>query len=284
MERRETMTGEASHVRASHAGPSLRDIGPFPPEGLFCGASRSEAAFGGAAGMAQCPACTPSELERIRDLIKTHLLAHARALSGTTADAIADLPIDHYHHAVTDEEHAHLLSKRNRILSAEAVADIKQMSMFDYLRRAFGPCYLSDEENIGREQICFRVARPNCRADVGFVHRDAWFWDHLGFPVPPGIARTKLWMPICLSPGTAGLLLAPGSHRSDNEYRVEKIDGKLAFVPRNDVEAGGMHAYMGRPGDAILFNYDLLHVGAVTRGDSCRVSIEITLMYDTQHA
>lgn len=281
-ERRMTRIQGASHVRLAQAPPVLCDIGPFPPEDLFGGAPRSEAEFGGATGMAQCPACMISELDHVRDLIKAQLLTNARALSARVADAVADLPIDHYHHAVTDEEHAQLLSKRNRILSADAVADIKQMSMFDYLRRAFGPCSLSDEENIGHEQICFRVARPNRRSDVGFVHRDAWFWDHLGFPVPPGTARTKFWMPVCISPGTAGLLLAPGSHRSENGYRVEKIDGKLAFVPRDDVEAGGMHAYLGGPGDPILFNYDLLHVGAVTQGDSCRVSIEITLMYDTQ--
>jgi hypothetical protein len=283
-DRRVTRTLEVSHARAAHAPPVLCGIGPFPPDDLFCGAPRSEAAFGGATGMARCPACTTSELDHIRDLIKTHLIGNARVLSARTASAIAELPIDQYHRAVTDEEHAQLLSKRNRILSAEAVADIKQMSMFDYLRRAFGAFYLSDEENIGREQICFRVALPNRRSDVGFVHRDAWFWDHLGFPVPPGTARTKLWMPVCLSPGTAALLLAPGSHQSENGYRVERIDGKLAFMPRADLGAGGLHAYMGRPGDPILFNYDLLHVGAVTQGDTCRVSIEITLMFDAQRA
>jgi hypothetical protein len=269
---------------AVHQSSPLRDIGPFPPESLFFGAPRSEAAFGGDEGLAQCPAFTPNELGRIRDLISAQLVKNAHTLSARIADAVADLPIDQYHHAVTDEEHARLLSKRNRILSAEAVADMKQMSVFDYLRRAFGPCYLSDEENIGREQICFRIARPNRRSDIGFVHRDAWFWDHLGFPVPAGTARAKMWMPVCIAPGTAGLLLTPGSHRFANGYRVREIEGKLAFAPQNDPAASALRAYLGEPGDPILFNYALLHVGSLTLGKTCRVSIEMTLMYDAPRA
>lgn len=277
------VTTEAWHGQRAHQPSSLRGIGPLPPEAVFFGAPPSETAFGGPAGMVQAPAFAADERGRICDLIKAQVVGNARALSASAANAIADRPLDQYHHAVTDVQHARLLSKRNRILSAEAVAEIKQMSVFDYFRRAFGPCYLSDEENIGHEQICFRLARPNCRADIGSVHRDAWFWDHLGFPVPTGVARTKMWMPACITRGTAGLLLIPGSHRYARDYRVETIDGKLAFASSGDVGRDELRGYFGGPGEPILFNYGVLHVGAVTYGELCRVSIETTVMYDTQH-
>ena len=257
-------------------------MGPLPPEAVFFGAARSEAAFGGPAGMVQAPAFTDDELARICALIKAQLIGNARALSASVANAIADLPLDEYHRAVIDVQHTQLLSKRNRILSADAVAEIKQMSVFDYFRRAFGPCYLSDEENIGHEQICFRFARPNRHADIGSVHRDAWFWDHLGFPVPEGTARTKMWMPACITPGTSGLLLIPGSHLYARDYCVETVDGKLAFASADNAGRDDLCGYYGGPGEPILFNYGVLHVGAVTRGAACRVSIETTVMYDTR--
>jgi hypothetical protein len=277
------VTTETWRGGAAHEPPPLRDIGPLPPDAVFFGAPRSEAAFGGPAGMVQAPAFADGELARMCDLIKAQLIGNARALSAQLAHAIADLPLDQYHHAVTDAQHARLLSKRNRILSAAAVAEIKQMSVFDYFRRAFGPCYLSDEENIGQEQICFRLARPECGTDIGSVHRDAWFWDHLGFGVPTGVARTKMWMPACITPGTAGLLLSPGSHRYARDYQVETVDGKLAFASAADVDRDELCGYFGGPGEPLLFNYGVLHVGALTRGEICRVSIETTLMYDTQH-
>lgn len=268
--------------RAAPPESALGCTGPLPPEALFFGHPRSEAAFGGPAGVAQAPAVAADELARIGELIKAQLVDNARALSASTANAIADAPLAQYHQVVSDVQHTQLLAKRHRILSAKAVAEIKQMSVFDYFRRAFGPCYLSDEENIGHEQICFRLARPNRGSDIGSVHRDAWFWDHLGFPVPAGISRTKMWMPVCISPGTAGLLLIPGSHRYPRDYRVEVVDGKLAFASLGDINRDELCGYYGGPGDPILFNYGVLHVGAVTRGEICRVSIETTVMYDSQ--
>lgn len=264
--------------------PYLEGIGPLPPEKVFSGQPRSEAAFGGERGLLQGPAFTATELETIRELIKAQLIENAYRTSPALASAIADMPLRNYHEVATDDDHPRLLSKRGRILSAAAVDVVKQMSFFDYVRAAFGTFYLSDEEAVGHEQICFRIARPNRREDVGTLHRDSWFWQYFGFPVPEGISRVKVWVPVCGDPTNAGLLLAPGSHLRPAGYRTETVDGKLGFIPEADPTEVALYRYRGEAGQPIMFNYDLLHVGALTRGAESRVSFEITIMFRSDRA
>ena len=267
-----------------HEAPPLRDIGPFPSADIFFGATRSEAAFGGALGLAQGPSFKPEERARIETLIKSQLIENARKLSSKAASSLEGVALSDYHKAVDDHDHGKLLSKLGRVLTKPAVDEIRQMSFFDYVRDAFGPYYLSDEENLGHEQICFRIARPDRREDVGSVHRDAWFWDHFGFPVPAGVNRAKAWVQVCGASSEAGLLLAPGSHRLPAGFSTETIDGKLTFTPDVDLQTVNLHRFLGNPGDPIMFNYGVLHVGSLTRGETSRVSFEITIMFRSEQA
>jgi hypothetical protein len=259
-------------------------IGPLRPEDIFFGVPPSEAAFCGPAGLLQGPSFTASELNRIRELIKARLVENAHSLSARAAAEIEATDLDHYHKAAEQYDHSKLLSKQGRILPKKIVDEIKQMSFFDYVNKAFGPFYLSDEEGIGHEQICFRVVRPNRREDVGSLHRDSWFWDYYNFSVPAGISRAKAWVPVCGTPDLAGLLLAPGSHKGPAPYRTEKVNGKLAFVPEFDVSNIGLQRYCGGSGEPVMFNYDTLHVGSLNRADTCRVSFEVTIMFQTAKA
>ena len=264
--------------------PPLRDVGPFSAKDVFFGAPRSEAAFGGARGLAQGPSFKAEERQRIEALIKAQLVENAWKFSPSAASAIADVGLGDYHKVVDSQDHGKLLSKLGRVLSKQAVDEIKQMSFFDYARDAFGPYYLSDEEDFGHEQICFRVARPNKREDVGTLHRDAWFWDHFGFPVPEGVSRVKAWVPVCGESNEAGLLLAPGSHRQPGGFRTETVNGKLTFTPEIDPQTVDLQRFRGSPGDPIMFNYGVLHVGSLTRGEISRVSFEITFMFRSEYA
>src|SRR4051812_36865464 len=203
--------------------PQLRPSGPLAPEEFFLGSPPSEKAFCGEAGLLQGPAFTSDELAAIRSLIKRHLVETAYAFSSSAADAIANAELENYHLISKEVDHGKLLSKKGRILPKAVVGAIKQMSFFDYVEKAMGPFYLSDEEGVGHEQICFRIVRPHRREDVGSLHRDSWFWDHYGFEVPLGIARGKVWVAVGGEPGLAGLLLAPGSQSISAPYRTETV-------------------------------------------------------------
>lgn len=264
-------------VAAEH--PPLTGVGPYPADALFFGMPRHERNFGGEAGLAQGPSFTPDEMRRIEALIQRHMADNAHRISPKTADAVAATSLRDYHRIADNAAHGAMLSKLGRILPKPAVDEIRQMSFFDYVRAAFGPFSLSDEEEIGYEQICFRVVRPGRREDVGSLHRDSWFWQHFGFKVADGVQRTKVWVPVVAGEDQAGLLLAPGSHRLAGGYLAHERDGKLCFVPQIDADAVQLKRFMGRAGDPIMFNYDTLHVGAVARGDTCRVSFEITILY-----
>jgi hypothetical protein len=262
----------------------LTNIGPVAASEVFFGGLANEKNFCGPAGVLQGPSFTPTETARIRELIKARLVQSAREFSPQAAAEIETVELDQYHTIADRYDHSKLLSKMGRILSREAVDEIKTMSFFDYAREAFGPIYLSDEEGIGHEQICFRIVRPNRREDVGTLHRDSWFWDYYEFPVPAGISRGKVWVPVCGEPDRAGLLVAPGSQKKPAPFSTAKPNGKLSFIPDFDVEQIGLQRFCGGPGDPVMFNYDTLHVGSLNRAPMCRVSFEITIMFKTANA
>jgi hypothetical protein len=258
--------------------PVAQPLGPV--EDVFFGAPPSERAFCGDAGLLKGPSFTMDEVQKIRDLIKQQLVETAHELSPGLADAVAGAELSQYHLISSDMDHAKLLSKKGRILPKKTVDAIKQMSFFDYVRRTMGPFYLSDEEGVGHEQICFRIVRPNRREDVGSLHRDSWFWDHYSFHRPEGIGRGKVWVAVSGEPGLAGLLLAPGSQKIPAPYRTETVNGKLGFAPDFDVDQIGLQRYCGGLGEPVMFNYDTLHVGSLNRAELCRVSFEITIMFN----
>ena len=257
--------------------PMLKDLPSPPASAVFAGA-RSEEAFGGLLGLARGPAFTSAEVARIRELIKSHMINVARELSPDAVEAMQATPLERFHE-VEGYDHARMLSKRGRILTHDAIQEMKAMSFFDYVREAFGDFYLADEEDVGYEQITFRLVRPGRPEDVGSLHRDAWFWEHFGTPLPQGVNRTKVWVPICVEPEANGLRLAPGSHRLDAPHRVDATGRKVAFIPDFDVDRIGVQQFDGAAGEPILFNYRTLHVGSLNRGRNSRVSIETTIMY-----
>jgi hypothetical protein len=256
----------------------MLDIALAPdPSDLFDG-PRCEKNFGGALGLRRGPAFTGAEVARIAALIKDHMLNMAREVSPGAVAGLEAVGLERFHQ-VEGYDHPRMLSKRGRILTDAAVQEIKAMSFFDYVRTGFGDFYLADEEDVGHEQITFRLVRPGQSDDVGSLHCDAWFWDAFGTPLPEGVNRTKVWAGIHVQPELNGLRLAPGSHRLAAPHRVDQTGAKAAFTPEFDVADIGLGQFDGAPGDTVLFNYRLLHVGSLNRADACRVSIETTIMY-----
>jgi hypothetical protein len=260
--------------------PALDDAPAGPARSLFDG-PREEMRFGGARGLAFGPAFTPAEVVRIREIIKEHMLNMAREVSPESVGALAATELERFHE-VESYSHGRMLSKRGRILPKAAVDEIKAMSFFGYVAEVFGDFYLADEEDVGHEQITFRLVRPNRPEDVGSLHCDAWFWEQFGTYLPPGIGRAKVWAPVCVEPQLNGLRLAPGSHRRQTPYRAESSGAKINFVPEFDLYEIGLRQYCGAAGQPILFNYRTLHVGSLNRGGTSRVSIETTIMYRSE--
>ena len=263
-----------------YQAPPLEGINPRPAKEAFDGLAVNEANFLGKNGVRQAPGFTDGEINRIKELIKGQLLKNAREIVPEAVNDLSNTPLEQYHNIADKYDHKKLLSKLARILDNAAVQEIKKMSFFEYLKDIFGDdYYLSDEENVGHEQICFRIVRPNEPNDVGSLHRDRWFWEHYDWPVPKGWGRAKVWVQICGEAEKCGLMLAPNSHSHPGQFAVEVIDGKVAFVPKFDLNEINLGKYMGKIGEPVLFNYGVLHVGSYNISDVSRVSFEITIMF-----
>lgn len=255
----------------------LEDLPVLTPSTLFEG-PRAEKNFGGALGLGRGPAFRPDEVARIGELIKDHMLNMAKEVSPEAVEDLEATPLQRFHE-VGGYNHPKMLSKRGRILTKAAVDEIKAMSFFDFVREGFGDFYLADEEDVGHEQVTFRLVRPHQEDDVGSLHRDAWFWDTFGTSLPEGVNRTKVWTGIFVEPELNGLRLAPGSHRLPAPYRVDDSGSKIGFVPDFDITKIGLRQFGGQAGEPVLFNYHTLHVGSFNRADVSRISIETTIMY-----
>ncbi|MDP3746745.1 MAG: phytanoyl-CoA dioxygenase family protein [Phenylobacterium sp.] len=242
---------------------------------------RSEQSFGADLGLGQGPSFQPAEVRRVRELIKAHMLRTAQEVSPQAVEMLSQTELERFH-AIEGYDHARMLSKRGRILPASSVEEIKSMSFFGFVQQLFGEFQLADEEDVGHEQITFRLVRPGRQEDVGSLHCDSWFWDHYGTRLEDGMCRAKVWVPICVEPELNGLRLAPGSHRSPRHYTVKPGPGKVEFVPGFDIHEIGLRQYCGDVGQPILFNYRTLHVGALNRGRNSRISIETTILYRSE--
>jgi len=184
--------------------------------------------------------------------------------------------MDRYHELSCLIDHKNAWPKLHRILEPNAVREIRKLPAMAKIEQEFGRFTISDEENLGWENIYWRLVRPNSASDVGPMHADRWFWD-LGHGItPPNTKRVKVWIAIFCEKGQAGFRLVPGSHRKEWPHHGEHRDG---FVkPQIDVSDDQLDIKMfdSEPGDAIVFNDQLLHGGAIG-GALSRVSLEFTL-------
>lgn len=217
------------------------------------------------------------ELKMVRDLVANHMASQLAQIDPGKVDLFRATPLERYHEISSQLPHERLLTRQQRILPAAAVDNIKGTSLYRALERDFGVVDITDEEGVGRPSISIRLVRPGVESDVGSLHADDWFWQIYGFKVPEGMKRVKVWVAVCSEPGKSGLLLSPNSHQRTWRYHlIDRAGMKKPLL--DDSEHPEMELFESRPGDAAVFNYDLLHGGAVTRGAKTRVSIEFTTL------
>lgn len=246
--------------------------------------ARIRDAVDGPSGYVVIPALDAAELAAVSSLIEAHWLGRLAEHAPDMVDAFRTRGMGGYHELADRIDHAGLWSKPVRILPPEAVETIRATSLFERLEAAFGPFAISDEEDVGYEEIYWRLVRPDAVDDVGPLHADAWFWK-LGHGVtPPGVTRVKVWVAVACERGRSGLRLAPGSHRKDWRYHGELRHGFVKPQIDETQELPDAAVVDTAPGEAVVFNDRMLHGGAVTRGARCRVSFEFTMFVQPQGA
>ena len=220
---------------------------------------------------------THEELTKIRSMITSSWLMNiSKNKTPQIAEDFKSVGINRYHELAHLLDHGSMWPKVIRILKPNAVAEIRNMSLMRKLEDEFGYFEISDEDNVGHEEIYWRLVRPNSPTDVGPLHADAWFWD-LGHGVTPlGCKRVKVWIAIYCSPGKDGFKFVPGSHKHEWPYHGELKDGITKPKIGISEEELDVVIFNGEPGEAIVFNDKLLHGGAVGQNET-RVSLEFTM-------
>lgn len=218
----------------------------------------------------------PADLKVLRDLIREQWLSRISDIAPAQVKRFEALPMDRYHELADVIDHRTAWPKLSRILQQPAVDKIRQLATFSKLVEEFGDFTISDEENLGRENIYWRLVRPDSPSDVGPIHADQWFWALGHGSVPANVQRVKIWIAIYCESGRSGFRLVPGSHRQEWPYHSVFRDGLSKPVIDIEDDELDIQIFDSRPGDAIVFHDKLLHGGAVG-GSLSRVSLEFTL-------
>ena len=75
-----------------------------------------------------------------------------------------------------------------------------------------------------------------------------------------------------------GLRVVPKSQKNEKwKYDIIKRDGIIKPLFNEQEYDLNTNQLETKPGNAVIFSYDLLHGGIVTRGNECRLSVEFTL-------
>jgi hypothetical protein len=236
----------------------------------------------GEAGFSSDLKLAPDELNVFRALIHEHWLDVLSQFHPELSEEAKAKGIEDYHQLAHRLDHATLWSKANRVLPLAAVQKIKALPFFSTLKEEFGDFAISDvvhtTQEQGKEEIYWRLVRPNVNTDIGPLHKDKWFHDAFndGYGMfSKDSVTVKVWVPIYCEAGKNGLAILPGSHRKTWEYHIEVIDG--VPKPRLDEEVTA-DLVPTDAGNLLIFNENILHGGVVNRGDKTRVSAEITMV------
>ncbi|MDP1574203.1 MAG: phytanoyl-CoA dioxygenase family protein [Coxiellaceae bacterium] len=221
---------------------------------------------------------TQSELNNIRSLLNLHWLKNIKKYSPENLERFSENGIERYHELSHLIDHHEAWPKSNRIFPQSSVDYIRSTSLIKDLEKIYGDFSISDEENIGREEMYWRLVRPAQSSDMGALHADAWFWE-LGHGItPPNTKRVKVWIALFCEPGLSGLRVVPESHKKMWPYHGEYRDGFMKpqiDIKEEDVSAQTVYT---KPGDAIVFHDRLLHGGAPNTSKKTRVSMEFTML------
>lgn len=216
-----------------------------------------------------------NELEDLRKIVRCEYLDRIKSIYSSKYKDFEEYPMDMYHSICSSVDHKELWPKKYRCLNSKNIEMVRSFKFFNELKNIFGKLDITDEDNIGREEIYWRLVRPNCNEDVGPIHADCWFWE-LNKPEERMSKRIKIWMPVFCDDEDTGFKFVPNSHKQEWDYTHELKDGKFKPIPNLEEPNINSIKFLGKPGDIIVFNDKLLH-GGYTTPHKTRVSLEFTL-------
>ena len=225
---------------------------------------------------------TAEELAMVRGLIKAQWLKRIEESGAGRSKVFENLEMNRYHEQCHILDHKNMWPKSKRILSADAVKTIRQTSLIKTLEAEFGPFAISGEDGIEKEEIYWRLVRPNGASDVGPLHADQWFWALGHGTTPVGHQRVKVWISIYSEMGQNGFKYVAGSHKKEWRYHGVEKDGFTKPQIDEDESILGAEIFKSQPGQAIVFHDKLLHGGA-PGGNTTRVSLEFTMFVKNEN-
>ena len=178
-------------------------------------------------------------------------------------------------------KHEKIFTKKSRILKKKQFNKIfSNTQIFKKLKKKYPEIQITDEENIGYENLYWRIVRPLPFVDIGPMHKDKWFWD-LGHGKinSKKYQRVKIWISAASSTNKLGFKFAKGSANKKYKFKSEKRHGKIKPVfDENNLKKGSIVSFSNKNGNCIIFNDELLHGGECVKGNICRLSIECTFL------
>lgn len=228
----------------------------------------------------------PNELVKLRSLVEEQFLQNISKHYPNYLELFKSAGIENYHLHSHLVDHSRIWPKLSRCLAQNACNEIKEMNFFKTLTNDFSPFQLGrvvyEREVVWEwDEMYWRIVRPHQPGDVGTLHADKWFHDCMKIRervFPKGANALKIWIPLYCEAGKNGLEVVEGSHHKNWDFRIEDIEN--TYKPRLNCEESQIERTLlsTEPGEMVIFNEDLVHVGAVNEGSTTRISLEITLI------
>ena len=227
------------------------------------------------------------ELYTMRQFIERQWLDTIKKYNPKIADEIysRQLSMNEYHLVSESLDHSKMWGKLSRILPSSFFDWIIKTNFYKVLKDVFGEFIISDEENLGRPNLYWRIVRPLCSDDIGPLHRDSWFWELNSNYKRPNFAfkRIKVWIPIFTVKGKNGLLVEPFSQKRDDILWIgEERHGIQKPNLMSSQDSISTKLLELDPGNIVLFNDNLIHGGSSNESKFTRVSMEFTMLVKIQ--
>jgi len=217
------------------------------------------------------------DLKFLENLIKKKIFLKIKNKYPNLKKHINKLKIFEYHKISNFIDHKKLWPKSARLFSNSEVKKIRKLNFFKKIEQYFGKIKITNEDNIMKEEIYWRLVRPNVPIDVGPLHADKWFWDHNEWKVPKNKYRLKIWIPIINEENNSGLIYVPKSHKKNFKYQTHKVDNKIKPLKISTKKTLIKKSFKVKSGQAVVFHDNLLHGGKIGKKKQ-EISLEFTIL------